>query len=126
TLSQILGQELWLFPGCEVPALAVLLEVHQFRIGALRPAPWSGIEFVREHAYGNRDRDAFRAEIRPFAPILPIESSARKGGVRQPRDRDVVQDVIAREALGLSLEDACDQLVAASVVIKEIGGQADR
>ena len=97
---------MWLFPRREVPALVVLLEVHQFRIGALRPALRSGIEFVREHAHGNRDGDALGVEIRPFAPILPIEASAREGGVRQPRDRDVVQDVIAREALGLSLKDA--------------------
>src|SRR5215472_17662281 len=104
----------------------MLLEVYQFRIGALRPALRSGIQFVRKDAHGNWDGDAFGAEIGPLSPILPIESSAREGGVRQPRDRDVVQDVIACEALGLSLKDARDQLVAARVVIKEIGGQANR
>ncbi len=40
--------------------------------------------------------------------------------------RDVVEDVVAREALGLSVEDARDELVAARVVIEEIGRQADR
>ena len=41
------------------------------------------------------------------------------------RDRDVVEDVVAREALGLSVEDARDQLQAARVVIEEVRRQAD-
>ena len=57
--------------------------------------------------------------------MLPIETRTRKGRVRQPGDRDVVEDVVAREALGLSLKDSCDQLVAARVIIKEISRQAD-
>jgi hypothetical protein len=39
--------------------------------------------------------------------------------------RDVVEDVVAREAFGLAREDACDQLVAARVVIEEVARQAD-
>jgi hypothetical protein len=51
-----------------------------------------------------------------FAEILPIETAARERSVRQPGDRDVVENVIAGQ-LGLSLKDARDQLVAAYVVI---------
>ena len=40
--------------------------------------------------------------------------------------RDVVEDVVAREALGLSVEDARDELIAARVVVEELGRQADR
>ena len=73
--------------------------MNEFGIRLLRPAPRSRIEFVREDAHGNRDGDTFGIEI-PFAPILPIETGARKRSVRQPGDRDVVEDVVAREALG--------------------------
>src|SRR6202795_3474269 len=96
----------------------------QFGIRLLCPAPRGWIEFVREDAYGHRDGDAFGIEV-PFAPILPIETSARKRRVRQPGDRDVVEDVVACEAFGFSRKDACDQLVAARVVIEEISRQTD-
>ena len=97
----------------------------QFGIRPLCPAPRGWIEFVREDAHGNRDGDAFGTEI-PFAPIFPVETGARKRRVRQPGDRDVVEDVVAREALRLSVKDARDELIAARVVIKEISRQADR
>ena len=45
---------------------------------------------------------------------------------RQPGDRDVVEDVVAREALRLSVKDARDELIAARVAIEEISRQADR
>src|SRR5256714_3170007 len=93
-------------------------------IGFFCPTPRSWIELVRKDAHGNRDGDAFGIEI-PFAPILPIETGARKRRVRQPGDRDVVEDVVAREALRLSAKDARDELIAARVVIKEISRQAD-
>ena len=94
-----------LFPGGKVPAFVELVVVDQFGIRPLRPAPRGWIEFVREDAHGNRDGDAFGIEI-PFAPILPIETGARKRRVRQPGDRDVVEDVVAREAGGFSRKDA--------------------
>ena len=75
-----------------------------FGIRLLCPTPWGWIEFVREDAHGNRDGDAFRIEV-PFAPILPIEASAGKRRVRQPGDRDVVENVVAREAFGFSGKD---------------------
>ena len=77
----------------------------QFGIRLLCPTPWGWIEFVREDAHGNRDGDAFRIEV-PFTEILPIEASARKRCVRQLGNRDVVENVVAREAFGFSLKDA--------------------
>jgi hypothetical protein len=59
---------------------------------------------VRKYADGHRDQDAFRIEV-PFAPILPIEASARKRCVRQPGDRDVVENVVACKAFGFSGKD---------------------
>jgi hypothetical protein len=84
--------------------------------------PTSGgcIEFVGENAHGNRDGDAFGTEECDFSLILPTETGARKPGVRQPGDGDVVEDVIAHKALRLSRKDARDQLVAALAVIQGI------
>src|SRR5438046_10634651 len=96
----------------------------EFGIGSFCLTSRCRIKFVWKDAHGNRDGDAFGIEI-PFAPILPIETGARKRRVRQPGDRDVVEDVVARETLGLPLKDACDQFVAAWVVIKEIRRKAD-
>ena len=86
-------------------AFVVFFVVDKFGIRPLRPTARGGIEFVREDAHGNRDGDAFVIEI-PFPKILPIEAGARKRSVRQPGDRDVVEDVVAREAFGFSRKDA--------------------
>src|SRR5580704_10525002 len=114
--------------GCsrsKVSTFVELVVMDEFGIRPLRAAPRAWIEFVREDAHGNRDGDAFGIEIPESAPILRIETGARKRRVRQPRDRDVVEDVVAREAFGFSFKDACDQLVAARIVIEEISRQTD-
>ena len=51
----------------------------------------------------------------PLPKILPGKKGAGKRGVRLRSDGDVVEDIVAREALGLALKDARDQLVAARV-----------
>src|SRR5207253_9417082 len=109
-----------------MPALFELVVMDEFGIRALCPAPRGWIEFVRKDAHGNRDggTDALDTEERrPL--VLPIETGTRKRCVRQPGDRDVVEDVVAREALRLSVKDARDELIAALVVVKEISRQAD-
>src|SRR5262245_25346450 len=100
----LFAEELRLLKGGKVPTLGEPVVVDQFGIGTLSPAPWSRIQFVREDAHGNWDGDAFGIEI-PFAPVLPIETGAGYRAVCQPRYRDVVEDVVAREALSLSLKD---------------------
>ena len=85
-------------------AFVELVVMDEFGIRPLCPAPRGWIEFVREDAHGNRDGDAFGIE-KSFAPILPVETGGRKRRVRQPGDGDVVEDVVAREAFGLSLKD---------------------
>jgi hypothetical protein len=105
-------------------ALGYYVEVDELGIRLLRPAPRRWIEFVREDTHRSRDRNAFDIEI-SLSPILPIETGPRKRRVRQPGDRDVVEDVVARKALGLSVEDARDEVIAARVVIEEISRQAD-
>ena len=108
-----------------MPAFVELVVMDEFGIGTLRPTPRRRIELVGKDAHGNRDGNSLGVEIPEFPPILPIETGPGKRRVRQPGERDVVEDVVAREALGLTHKDARDQRVAARVVIEEIGRQAD-
>src|SRR5215212_10317031 len=57
---------------------------------------------------------------------LPIEASRGDRRVRQPVVSDIVEDVISRKASRISGERACDELVAALVVIEHPGRQTDR
>src|SRR5712672_2427736 len=122
--SELGAEQFGLFPRGEVPALVEFVEIDEFGIRPLCPTTRGRVELVRIDAHRNGDGNAFNIEIPEF--VLPIESGARKRRVRQPGDRDVVEDVVAREALRLSVKDARDELIAARVVIKEISGQTDR
>src|ERR1700721_4896364 len=108
--SDLRRKALRLLPGSEVSALGELIVVNQFRIRPLCPAPRGWIKVVRKDAHCDRNGDALGVEI-PFAKIFPVKTGAGKRRIRQPRDRDVVEDVVAREALGLALKNARDQLV---------------
>src|SRR5205823_13264790 len=110
-----------------MPALFELVVIDEFGIRPLCPAPRGWIELVRKDAHGNGDGGADALDSEERRPlVLPIETGSRKRRVRQPGDRDVVEDVVAREALRLSDKDARDELIAASVVVKEISSQSDR
>src|SRR5689334_3238898 len=93
--ANLFAEEFRLFPCGEVTALREPVVMDQFGICALRPAPRRGIEFVREDAHRHRDRDALDVE-KTVSPKLPIETTARDRRVRQPGDRDVVEDIISR------------------------------
>jgi hypothetical protein len=68
---------------------------------------------VRKDAHGHWHSDAFDTEERR-PPVLPVETAARNPRVRQPRDRDVVENVVAREALKLfDLNDATREVIVA-------------
>src|SRR5580692_9680408 len=97
----------------------------EFGIRSLRPASRSRIEFVWKDAHGGRDNDASHAEER-ITLVFPIETSPRQRGIRQPGQRDVVQNVVSSEAFAASCKDPCDHLVAARVVIEKISRQTDR
>src|SRR6476646_1478003 len=97
----------------------------EFGICPLCPTPRGGIEFVRKDAHGNGDGNAFDIEKTDFAKPLPIETAAGNRRVRQPCDRDVVEDVVARESLRLPVKDTRNELIAARIVIKEISREAD-
>ena len=109
--SHVLRQELWLFARREVPAFVVLVVVDKLGIRSLCPGPRRWIEFVREDADGNRDRDAFDAEERKL--VLPLEGRTGNCGIRQPRERRVVQDIVSCEALRLLVKSTRDHGVVA-------------
>ena len=69
----------------------------QFGIRLLCPALRGGIDLIGKDAHGSRDRDAFRGEKGKLA--FPIQTSRRDRRVRQPVERDVVEDVVSRQAL---------------------------
>src|SRR5215472_2541034 len=95
----------------------------QLGICSLGPTARAQIDLVRETAYGNRYRDPFNAEIPKL--VFPIEAGSGNRRVRQPGDRDVVEDIVSGETGSLAGKDARDQSIAPRIVIQKIGGQAD-
>src|ERR671910_43497 len=92
-------------------------------IGLLCPTPRHLIELVRKDAHRYRDGDALRVEEAEL--VFPIETSRRDPRGRQPVVGDVVEDVVSCKALGLSVEDTCDQRQTSRVVVEHPGGKAD-
>ena len=58
--------------------------------------------------------------------VFPVETSRGDRRVRQPVERDVVEDVIPCKALGFTVKDARDELVTAGIMVEYPGRQADR
>ena len=81
-VAQLLGEDLRLLPGGEVPALLDPVVVNELRIRLLRPALRSRIELVREDGDTNRDLDALDVEegqmaappVRQFMPTTRAEA----------------------------------------------------
>src|ERR1043165_9915539 len=95
----------------------------QLGIGLLCPTPRHLIELAGEDAHGYRDVHALRVEEAEL--VFPIETSRRDPRVRQPIQGDVVKDIVSGKALGLSIEDTCDQSQTSRVVVEYPGGQTD-
>src|SRR5215212_1243377 len=119
----LVGEDLRLLPGRKVPALGDLVEMDEIVIREPSPAFWGRVELVRKGGHGNRQGDALGGEEGQLA--LPVQPSRRDRRLRQPVERDVVEDVVSREALGLSVEDAGDERVAPRVVIEHPGRETD-
>jgi hypothetical protein len=107
--AQLLGEELRLFARREVPALFELVVVDEFGIRALCPTLRRWTDLVGKDAHGNRDGDGLDAQIRKL--ILPVKTRPGKRRVRQPRERDVVEDVVSCETGRFSGKGARDQFV---------------
>src|SRR3954465_15835946 len=110
-----------LFPRREGPAFVEPVVVDELGIRLLRPAPWRLIELLWKCTDRSRDRNAFRGKKRQLAfPIQPGRGDRRVG---EPIERDVVEDVVSRQSLGPSLEDARDERQTLRVVIEHPRGE---
>jgi hypothetical protein len=84
------------------------------------------IELVGEDADGVRNRDGLGVEEVPL--VLPVEASRGDPGVRQPVQRDVVEDVVSGEgALQLSVQGLFHEpgLAGAVAVVEHERGEVD-
>jgi hypothetical protein len=81
------------------------------------------VELVGEGAHGDGDRYALDVEeVEPSAvEPFPVETSRGNPRVRQPGQRDVVENIVACEAFGVAVEGARDELQTPRVVVKQIG-----
>src|SRR5207244_1467943 len=77
------------------------------------------------HSY----RDFYAAHVEEAArrgmDIVPVEPRRRDSRIGEPVQSDVVEYVVAGEALRLSVEDTPDHFLAAGVVVHHPGGEAD-
>src|SRR5439155_14805678 len=99
--ANLFCKELRLFPGRKVPAFVEFVVIDEFGIRALGPTARGLIELVRKGAHGHRDRDPFGGEKGQLA--FPIQTSRGDRRLRHPVERDVVQDVVSRQALSLTV-----------------------
>src|SRR4051812_38605302 len=120
----LLGEHGRLFPGGKVAAFLEPVVINELWICLFRPAPRGLIELVWKGADAGGDGNVLRREERQFA--LPVETSRGDLRVRQPIERDVVEDVVPCQALGLAVEDARDERLTRSVVVEHPRGQAER
>ena len=76
-------------------------------IRLLSPALRRLVDLVGESAHGDRDLDAPHVEEaagRKIMPGVPVEARRGDRGVRQPVERDVVEDVVPRQPFRLAVE----------------------
>ena len=126
---ELLGEELRLFPRREVAAFVDLVVMDELVIGPLGPTPRGLILLARKDAHGSRDGVVLGIEIAEL--VFPIDTSPGNACVRQPGERDVVEDLVSRQfACGAcgpaqGRDDRRRRLAITVVVVKQPGGQAD-
>ena len=98
-------------------------------IRSLGPAPRSLILLAGED--GHRYRNGHALGVEKATLVFPIETRRRNPGVRQPVERDVVEDLVTRQlARGArcpvqSRDDRRGRLAVGIVVVEKPSGQAD-
>jgi hypothetical protein len=108
-----------------VAALVELVVMDELGIRPLCPAPRGRVDLVGEGAHGDRDLDALDVE-EGRACGVPVEARRGDRRVRQPVERDVVEDVVARQALRLVRRRRARSARSCGVVVEHPGGEADR
>ena len=95
--------------------LVDLVEVDEVGIRLLSPAPRRLVELSGKDADGCRNGDTLDVEEAEL--VLPVETSRRDARVREPGQRDVVEDLVSREAAdGVALKGVRDVVVTARVI----------
>jgi hypothetical protein len=111
-------------PGGEVVAVVDFVEVDEVGVGLLGPGPRCLIELVREDAH--RCRDGGALDVEEAEVVLPVQATRGHPGVRDPGERDVVEDLLTRQvAYRVTCKGPCDVLVAAGVVVEHPGREGD-
>ena len=103
-VAKFFRKELRLLPGRKVPTFVKFVVMDEGGVRFLCPTARALIELVGKGAHGNRDGDALDTEIREL--IFPVETGSGKRRVRQPSDRNVVEDIVPGEAGSFSGKDA--------------------
>src|SRR5215469_18275884 len=99
-----------------MPPFGKPVVMDEFGICPLRPAPRGFIELVWKDAHSNWDGDTLGREELQLA--FPIEARRGDSGIRQPVERDVVQNILLRDAIGMPLKGARDERFTLLVMIK--------
>jgi hypothetical protein len=94
--ANVAREELRLLPGGEVVAAVEFVGEDELGVRTFSSASRRSIELVREHAHGNRNGGAL--DVEEVQGVLPIDPTRRHPSVRQPRDREVVDDLVSCEA----------------------------
>ena len=98
----------------------MLIIIDEFGIRLLGPSPRRLVDFFGESAHGDRDLDASHIEEaarRKIMAGIPIELRGGDRGVRKPVERDIIENVVARQPFRLGVESARDHPVAANVMV---------
>src|SRR5262245_37856754 len=128
--SEFLGENRRLFPRREVTALFRLVVINEVGVGSLGPAPRSLVLLAWKNAHGCGDLHAFHVE--EPALVFPIETRRRHPGVRQPVQRDVVEDLVTRQFARAARGSAHPRnergrwLATTVTVVHQIRGEGDR
>jgi hypothetical protein len=105
--SNLLTEDLRLFPGREVTALGGFMEVVQRGMGLPWPAFRRAIDLVREHRDRDRHFDLIGLLCRGakvVVVIFPVEAGRGGAAVGEPVERDVVEHFVAtNHAFGVAV-----------------------
>src|SRR5215216_4235686 len=127
--AELVREQLRLLPGGEVTAPVDLVEVDEVGVGLLGPASRRLVLLAGEDRYGNRDLHSLGVE--EAALVLPVEARSGDPGVRQPVERDVVEDLVTRQLARLALGalqrlgNRHGGLALGVVVVEQPGGKAN-
>src|SRR5262249_39235839 len=113
----------------KVAALVHRVEVDEVGVRLLGPAPRRLVLLAGKDGHGDGDGDALGIE--EAALVLPIETRRRDSRVRQPIERDVVEDFVARQFARATRsplqcrDDRRGWLAVSIVVVEKPGRETD-